>query len=375
MSNVTTEAVAGLILCENKAVVRNDLINQFKDFAPAIGPHRCLTLPGTNFVFESTLLSSLRYWQGKTPDCKIDCFEIDQERFDMANRKVPHGCSLQHKNCTDGLAGKYDLLWLDLCCTILSVLPWISKFVKKLRIAQDGKPCLFYMTVCMSRIDYHKLGWQLGHPGCKPRRIVEREIEKRFKLRSVPFSKVYSVYYAGGQRGTTGMLTIGYVLNPTAATPLPKLIQEDRTSQGADYRRHRYATADEKLAMTIARRKLQQKKPEPAVVKALVGALLRVYSEKVVNSRGQGYARGTRLEKQELAQIIGKLAPYWHQLNGKSKDKLSNCMALPRPRMAAMIASRKTIDKAYNRNGIKEASFFIKAEAKRRREMRRAQQQ
>jgi hypothetical protein len=303
------ERVNGLANSPNKNAIRTDIVNQVVDFTGAArgflngnaAPLSVLTLPGTNFHFELMLTSTMNYWSGRKVGVEFECFELNPERFQVARESgIPKNCTHRLGDVVDA-SGQYDMTWLDLCSTIVGSKDTIRNLVRRMRIGD--KPMLFYVTFCMTRVDYAEFGQQYGSPGCTPRRVVERYLEGNcFKQAKLDYRKVYSVHYAGGTRDTVSMMTVGYIVSKSGGLPIGdrvRLMQEDRRYSGAECLRRRpcrYALVRERKPDPVNR--------DPAAYATIVKQWRAGCERKALRKllrlwRGMSYS-----EKAELAGLL-----------------------------------------------------------------------
>jgi hypothetical protein len=190
----------------------------------------CLTLPGITFLFEQSLTTLYQHaYGGKV---KLDCCEISPSRFAIASRRVPLNCELYLKPFEKMPAGAYDMLWADYCST--PTADQIDSAVLKAATTAKGSTFL-YITVCL----HHRVGG--SETLCRnvrsryrdPHKAVLNRVEFMLNKHAQRWRKIYDVRYAGGRNGSTGMLTVGYSVNPYGnrilATPI---IADRRTAAG-----------------------------------------------------------------------------------------------------------------------------------------------
>jgi len=222
---VAIEDVKGLIMNPYKHLVRNDIINQARIVSKQCQDQgktfKCMTLPGTNFVFEQTLTRTLGY---ESVPAAFDCFETHPQRFKFACKEgVPLNVNFKFADFTDnatrpaGTTPGYNLIWADYCCT--AGLDIIKSLVTAVKSWSPERDTLVYASFCLSRKNSTRLISELGYKRKSLIESISAAFMKGFAQRSLDVKRIYSTAYPGGKSAKTPMVTVGFQIRPTIKVP------------------------------------------------------------------------------------------------------------------------------------------------------------
>ena len=222
---VAIEDVKGLIMNPYKHLVRNGIINQARTVCEHRRrskrvPYKCVTLPGTNFVFEQTLSETLAY---EGIPATFDCFEMHPQRFKFAcNEGVPFNVNFKFADFMDNSIRsgrpRYNLIWTDFCCTAGEEI--IRRLVASAVSWELDPDTLLYATFCLSRKKSQRLSAELGFAGKTLPEAIAAAFMLMFERGGLPAKQIYCLAYPGGKSAKTPMVTVGFQLRPTIDVPV-----------------------------------------------------------------------------------------------------------------------------------------------------------